>query len=79
MLERDDVAAPSPNPVEAAMEEKGKVDSQRKDAKTIVGRILLLELIVICMYFSSNLINRVRETLCYLSFGDLLRAHLVCP
>ena len=47
MLERDDVAAPSPLPVEAAMEEKGKVDSQRKDAKTIVGRILLLELIVI--------------------------------
>ena len=61
------------------MVEKGKVDAQRKDAKTIVGRLLLLELIVMYMYFSSNLINRSRETLCYSSFGDLLRAHLVCP
>ena len=36
------------------MVEKGKVDAQRKDAKTIVGRLLLLELIVMYMYFSSN-------------------------
>ena len=61
------------------MVEEVEIDAQRKDAKTIVGRLLLLELIVMYMYFSSNLINRVRETLCYLSFGDLLRAHLVCP
>ena len=51
------------------MEEKEEVDAQRKDAKTIVGRLLLLELIVICMYFSSNLINRVRETYAIFPLG----------
>ena len=43
-----DVAVTSPLPVEAVLVERDEVDSQRKDARTIVGRYYYWDYLYIC-------------------------------